>query len=172
MGMVKICSCGMANSPSANLCSFCDANISGIRPEESAEPEVEGAEAEVPQEKEAPIEEKPAVSSSDTLYEGEETLAFVFSGNGRRLIASSGDILGREGTGKLEFADFGTVSRKHARIALVGDHWTIEDLQSTNGTWVNGKKSKPGEPCQLKEGDILSLSRSCQLTVQQMRKQG
>src|SRR5579872_3396501 len=32
------------------------------------------------------------------------------------------------------------VSRKHARIAMQGDQIWIEDLGSTNGTFVNGEK--------------------------------
>src|SRR5690349_25175083 len=42
------------------------------------------------------------------------------------------------------------VSRKHARIAYENDAVVIEDLGSTNGTFVNGEKIKRA---QLKEGD-------------------
>ncbi len=42
------------------------------------------------------------------------------------------------------------VSRKHARISLNGGVITIEDLGSTNGTFVNGEKVEHGT---LKEGD-------------------
>src|SRR6188768_3656856 len=42
------------------------------------------------------------------------------------------------------------VSRKHARIALAQGVITIEDLGSTNGTFVNGEKVERGT---LKEGD-------------------
>jgi pSer/pThr/pTyr-binding forkhead associated (FHA) protein len=42
------------------------------------------------------------------------------------------------------------VSRKHARIALTDGVITIEDLGSTNGTFVNGEKVERGT---LKEGD-------------------
>jgi pSer/pThr/pTyr-binding forkhead associated (FHA) protein len=34
------------------------------------------------------------------------------------------------------------VSRKHARIAMQADQIWIEDLGSTNGTFVNGEKIK------------------------------
>jgi hypothetical protein len=49
------------------------------------------------------------------------------------------------------------VSRKHARIAMQGDQIWIEDLGSTNGTFVNGEKIKRGR---LKEGDRVLIGTS------------
>ncbi|MES1178760.1 MAG: DUF4388 domain-containing protein [Myxococcales bacterium] len=46
------------------------------------------------------------------------------------------------------------VSRKHARIALADGVITIEDLGSTNGTFVNGEKVDHGT---LKEGDRVLI---------------
>ena len=34
-----------------------------------------------------------------------------------------------------------TVSRHHARLYRQGDRWIVEDLQSTNGVYVNGKRT-------------------------------
>jgi pSer/pThr/pTyr-binding forkhead associated (FHA) protein len=33
-----------------------------------------------------------------------------------------------------------TVSRRHCRLSLQGDKFLVEDLGSTHGTWVNGKR--------------------------------
>jgi hypothetical protein len=49
------------------------------------------------------------------------------------------------------------VSRKHARIAMQGDQIWIEDLGSTNGTFVNGEKIKRAR---LKEGDRVLIGTS------------
>jgi len=49
------------------------------------------------------------------------------------------------------------VSRKHARIAMQSDQIWIEDLGSTNGTFVNGEKIKRGR---LKEGDRVLIGTS------------
>src|SRR3984885_13488348 len=49
------------------------------------------------------------------------------------------------------------VSRKHARIGMQGDQIWIEDLGSTNGTFVNGEKIKGGR---LKEGDRVLIGTS------------
>jgi pSer/pThr/pTyr-binding forkhead associated (FHA) protein len=49
------------------------------------------------------------------------------------------------------------VSRKHAKIAIAGDAIMIEDLGSTNGTFVNGEKVKKAR---LKEGDRVLIGTS------------
>jgi pSer/pThr/pTyr-binding forkhead associated (FHA) protein len=49
------------------------------------------------------------------------------------------------------------VSRKHARVSLQGDVLSIEDLGSTNGTFVNGEKIKRAR---LKEGDRVLIGTS------------
>ena len=49
------------------------------------------------------------------------------------------------------------VSRKHAKITLAGGKITIEDLGSTNGTFVNGEKVKTSR---LKEGDRILVGTS------------
>jgi pSer/pThr/pTyr-binding forkhead associated (FHA) protein len=46
------------------------------------------------------------------------------------------------------------VSRKHARIALADGQISIEDLGSTNGTFVNGEKVQQGT---LREGDRVLI---------------
>ncbi len=48
-----------------------------------------------------------------------------------------------------------TVSRLHAQIAVYDNHIEIIDLESTNGTFVNGQKIKA--PTKLNEGDAVVL---------------
>ena len=49
------------------------------------------------------------------------------------------------------------VSRKHAKIATHGEQLVIQDLGSTNGTFVNGEKIKKAR---LKEGDRVLIGTS------------
>jgi hypothetical protein len=49
------------------------------------------------------------------------------------------------------------VSRKHAKISTVGGQVVIQDLGSTNGTFVNGEKIKK---VRLKEGDRILVGTS------------
>lgn len=49
------------------------------------------------------------------------------------------------------------VSRHHARIYLEGGKLYIEDLNSTNGTYVSGKRLEV--PTEIKKGDTLTLGK-------------
>src|SRR5690242_21774055 len=49
------------------------------------------------------------------------------------------------------------VSRKHAKITASGEQIVIQDLGSTNGTFVNGEKIKRAR---LKEGDRVLIGTS------------
>ena len=50
------------------------------------------------------------------------------------------------------------VSRKHAQIKLKGGHYVLTDLNSANGTRVNGR---PVTECILRDGDEICLAAIC-----------
>ena len=49
------------------------------------------------------------------------------------------------------------LSQQHARLELRGDQWVLEDLNSTNGTFVNDIEVR--DPTIVEEGDIVRLGR-------------
>jgi 3',5'-cyclic-nucleotide phosphodiesterase len=51
-----------------------------------------------------------------------------------------------------------TVSRRHARIRRRGAAWFVEDLHSSNGTFVHGERIAPGSWYPLHDGDDLALA--------------
>ena len=57
-----------------------------------------------------------------------------------------------------------SVSRHHARIYQVEDRLLVEDVGSTNGTFLNRQRLTPHLPHALREGDTLHLGR-LQLSV-------
>jgi pSer/pThr/pTyr-binding forkhead associated (FHA) protein len=61
------------------------------------------------------------------------------------------------------------VSRKHAKITVSGGKITIEDLGSTNGTFVNGEKVKQAR---IKEGDRILIGTSILKLVHQGEDSG
>lgn len=64
--------------------------------------------------------------------------------------------IGRDLTNEVRL-DHPAVSRHHARIARSGDGYTIEDLGSSNGTFVNGERLAAHEPRQLGRGDAVRI---------------
>jgi hypothetical protein len=48
-------------------------------------------------------------------------------------------------------------SRQHAVVIFERGIVAVEDLNSLNGTWVNGTRLQPKQPRQLKPGDILQI---------------
>jgi len=50
-----------------------------------------------------------------------------------------------------------TVSGRHVRLEVVDGKLVVEDLDSTNGTFVNGRKLRPLEERALKAGDKITL---------------
>jgi pSer/pThr/pTyr-binding forkhead associated (FHA) protein len=50
--------------------------------------------------------------------------------------------------------DHQSVSRRHARLAVVGGVWAIRDLDSANGVLVNGEKFREAE---LEAGDVVQI---------------
>ncbi len=51
------------------------------------------------------------------------------------------------------------VSRRHARIFYHEGHFYIEDMGSTNGTYLNNKRLVSGLPYALQDGDELRFGR-------------
>ena len=47
-----------------------------------------------------------------------------------------------------------SVSRRHARLTFRDGNWVVRDLDSTNGTRINGQ---PVIRCRLRPGDVLTL---------------
>ena len=71
-------------------------------------------------------------------------------------IESEETLIGRGLTAEVQLADRGA-SREHAMITWEGDHYALEDLQTTNGTRLNGKKIRQAA---LTTGDVIEIGHS------------
>jgi hypothetical protein len=47
------------------------------------------------------------------------------------------------------------VSRHHARMLHGSGGWVLEDLESTNGTFLNGEQVPPGQQVRVRTGDLI-----------------
>ena len=53
--------------------------------------------------------------------------------------------------------DEATVSRSHALLFALSEHMALIDLDSTDGTFVNGVQVLPDEVAWLNDGDVITL---------------
>lgn len=58
------------------------------------------------------------------------------------------------------------VSRIHADIRIEGDFYYVEDIGSSNGTYVNGTSLGVGSRYRLRSGDRISLGKGEKITFQ------
>jgi pSer/pThr/pTyr-binding forkhead associated (FHA) protein len=81
----------------------------------------------------------------------------VVDGPGTKHVLEQGsNVLGRGTEADIRLPDTG-VSRKHADVQLAGGVVTVEDLGSTNGTLVNGRRVGRQD---LADGDVIRIGHS------------
>lgn len=56
------------------------------------------------------------------------------------------------------------MSRRHAMLKLTGNQWSITDLNSTNGTKVNGMRCSP--TINISKGDIVTIANTYDFIVE------
>ena len=64
--------------------------------------------------------------------------------------------IGRADTAEIGLED-GKASRIHVVLTLNADAFELKDVNSTNGTWVNGRRV---EACRLEDGDMIRIGDS------------
>ncbi|MBR4459056.1 MAG: FHA domain-containing protein [Clostridia bacterium] len=69
--------------------------------------------------------------------------------------------------GVLDFSE--EISREHARITWADGKYTLTDLHSMNGTFLNGRAVLPDQPQPLKDGDRIGIS-TFLFSVEQIRR--
>lgn len=133
--LVRVCSaCGKENPPNSRKCLECKEDISDIIP--SA----------------ATVNSHPA-----SMRELPKKIFQLRSLDGRIFFSIDREniIIGRDN----EMSDYLTektfVSRRHCRFTLEGDELFVEDLNSSNSTYVNNKKIS--QKTRLSKGDEIAL---------------
>jgi hypothetical protein len=96
-------------------------------------------------------------------------LAFYFAGSATQIAVATDEefVLGRkteedaEAMVDLTYPDGFAhgVSRRHAKIRSSPNGYMITDLNSSNGTWLDGKILPPSQPVELPSGGTVQLGR-------------
>ncbi len=160
--MIECPLCGRKYPVGALFCSECGVYLLTGGPLRT-EPLPEGVSIPV----ELPAESPSAVGT------GPQSLVLQVLTSGRRVVIRSDQevLVGRLDVGRGIFPQVdltpdggleGGVSRRHARIFFQNDQFHIEDLGSTNGTYLNGTRLDPYSPRPLGDGDELRLG---QITI-------
>jgi pSer/pThr/pTyr-binding forkhead associated (FHA) protein len=101
-----------------------------------------------------------AAQTGGTLIDAAPGRPLVIQLGDQRHSFSSTFTAGRQGSIVIndEFA-----STHHARFQIAHNLWFIEDLGSTNGTWLNGRRFRA--PQHLKKGDKIKIGRTVMTVV-------
>lgn len=169
----KCPTCGHVNPPQELLCFACMADISSVSPAgvpaagspvqaKAASPtkeELPKVPADAPCRPEAP----PPPEVLKTVRDARSRLQIRF---GEIVFTvEDGETIGRFERGKEFLAHVTTVSRQHARFKRTAAGWFVEDLGSTNGTFVNGVRLGPGQPQIVKPGDRINFSSRIEVEI-------
>ncbi len=99
--------------------------------------------------------------------DGRQRSIRLLVGEGRLNRAYLGLTIGRHPALSELAIDDPTVSRRHARIGRNSDGLFIEDVNSLNGTWVDGRALQPFVPVALHEGQTIVLGETV-LTIERL----
>lgn len=154
----RTCSvCSKENPHDATLCASCGAPLLSLLPSRTT------SHIEAPVLKPTPSERAVQLTR---LYS--DILVFQIAGYDQPALvkASAGKVtVGRYSPGEippiLDLTPYNAsamgVSRQHAVINRQGNGYSIQDLGSTNGTWLNETRLSPQQAYEMKTGDTLRL---------------
>ncbi len=161
--MIKCPACGHDNLPGSIFCVACGVHLpTGKRLSTDEVPE-----RELPRDKQSPFETREPTRPSGSPLDA--TLIFEME-DGQEVVLPQVTTLnlgrGQIPDGTTPMLDMtlygaykGGVSRFHARIHRQENGFYIEDLLSTNGTYINNQRIPPYVPQGLRDSDMVQLGR-------------
>jgi pSer/pThr/pTyr-binding forkhead associated (FHA) protein len=159
--MIECPSCKHQEFVGTMYCSECGARLIGPAAPTVAIPR-ERVNAEALTTKPAPPE-GPELESGALIG-----LRVIETGDVLPLIGRDNFTIGRAGEGQAVIPDIDLgmyhaydsgVSRMHAEVVLEEDGVFVLDLESANGTLVNGKRLEPQRSTPVRHGDVIQLGR-------------
>ncbi len=116
----------------------------------------------------AKLEEKPELIETAAETGGSPLVLTTADGSKLEIPTKAEVMIGREDPISEVFPDVDLtslggmekgVSRKHAVIHRMGADYTVEDMGSTNGTYINKKRILPHAPQTIKPGDEVRFGK-------------
>jgi hypothetical protein len=115
-----------------------------------------GAQVQTPVQQ-TPVQQTPVQQTMPQAAAGGNSVRF--SGNGVVFEAKDGDVIGRK-TGPFVniFASQSYVSGTHCKVVKMPAGWHIQDLGSTNHTFIQGKELAPNVPYPLANNTVVRVA--------------
>lgn len=186
--MIKCPKCGTANLDSSQFCDECGSGLK-IADKNADQPNFQWQNAEVPNYQQASVtsvgipmfigengtdikQEPASVEVQDRPVAGIHAVLQIERGNSigtEFQLTSDESYIGRWDADNGIFPDVdldafdpeAKVSRRHARIIKEINRYAVEDLGSTNGTFVNrGRRLIPGQKQPLNDGDEIIVGKT------------
>ncbi len=158
--------CGSINALDATFCGNCGSHIGPSEPDtsvaESAPPTVEPVStAGIAASLVATPAADPPPPEHPRLVVADSGMYFDISGRNELIIGRVDPI--SQVFPEIDLTPHGGdeagVSRKHCRITLAGNQFFVEDLHSSNGTWLGAERLSPGVRTALNNGDQLRVGK-------------
>jgi hypothetical protein len=161
VGGQNICTyCGKRNDPESKFCQLCGTILySGQSKEEIRKSQLED---------DIFFKPKETIRLDEQSFPSSEKFAkLILYGTDNEIILESNTsrfLIGRTDTTRDVFPDIDLVpyggkklgvSRRHAEIIFQEEEWFLQDLNSTNYTFLNNQKLLPGKAYQLSSGDLI-----------------
>lgn len=110
--------------------------------------------------KEEPAKEKPVQKEPPAKKPNVNTLILSSAKDKRRTIVNRPVFLIGKNAAQVNYVITAnnTVSRIHCKLVRTENGYTVMDMNSSNGTFLNGKRLSPKVPVELHHGDLLRLS--------------
>lgn len=156
MPLSKICpACKTENKAESIICKNCMTDISSIEPKDIG----------LPTDKHENVSQK----ELDNIEQGKQSVLIQFENQKDIITLYNGDIIGRHHKGKEILEKYKTISRKHIVFSLENNKWYIQDLNSSNYTYLNTEKLNPGKKYEIKEGDVVSMAEDVNFKILQIK---
>jgi hypothetical protein len=177
--------CGTENLDGSRYCDDCGAALwlaSGSAKVNPENPHSNGSDGKPGHEPEVTVVRSAAADSSSSLVLEQQASATGGKPPHATLVIERGSSAGKQFPLREQDANIGRwdadggvfpdvdldaddpeakVSRRHARISLSEGKYSIEDLGSTNGTFINrGKRLPPGARHAIKDGDEIIVGKT------------
>ena len=104
-------------------------------------------------------EQRQRLAPFECILEGVDSSGkrYLLKFHKQALGAPQGVVLGRSPSNAAFIIEHAKVGREHARLYVKEGTLFVQDLSSTNGTWVDGQKVEAKESAKLSNGATLEL---------------